>query len=309
VDLRWSWLVVLLAVAAGVALWLSLRNRREAAPTGLPVAHVARLRALPRFQQLARRELAWTVARLVAAAVVLIGSILLAARPTDAVTEDPAATPADLLLCLDITPGLHDADVTVLAQARRLVGSLDGERVGLYAFQGSTAELMPLTDDYGYARSRLHDAQTVIAGLDTGQSGFASAGDGLVSCAEHFDRPGDERGRAVVLLSANGPAASPIHTLVQAAEYAVEHDVVVYGVAPAIGGAARTDFATATELTGGRLLSLDGKDPLEQVRRLERDRLDPPAVPVRRDTPRGLTVVVLLGVAALLATGVRGLLR
>ncbi len=308
-DLRWGWLAVLLAVVAVVALWLSLRRRRETASDGLLVAHVARLRSLPRYQQLARRQLAWTLVRVVAAVVVLAGSVLLAARPTDAVTEDPEAIPGDLLLCLDITPPMQDAAARMLAQARRVVDGLEGERVGLYAFQDATVELMPLTDDHGYARSRLHTVQTVIAGLDDGASGPASAGDGLVSCTEHFDRPNEERGRAVVLLSVNGPAAAPIHTLVQGAEYAVERDVVVYGIAPAIGGAARTDFATAVELTGGRLLSLDSKAPLEQVRRLERDRLDPPATPVRRDTPRGLTVVVLIGLAALMLTGVRGLLR
>lgn len=308
-DLRQGWVAVLLALAVGGALWWSLRRAPdEDAPEGLLVAHVERLRALPRFQQLARQQLAWTVARVAAAGLVLLGALLLAGRPTEPVVEDERALPGDVLLCLDITPGLRPADVAVLAQARTLLEGLQGERVGLYGFQDVTAELMPLTDDYGFARDRLHQVQGVLARAEGGAAGAASAGDGLVSCTQHFDRPEHERGRSVVLLSNGAPAADPVHSLVEAGEYAAQQGVVVYGLAPA-AAPGREDLRTAAEVTGGRLLTLDGPGALGEALEFERDRLDPPPVPTRRDDPLAPTVLVLVGLAVLVATGLRGLVR
>lgn len=308
-DLRWGWLVVLLVAAVAGTLWWWLRRDDEDAPHGLPVAHVDRIRALPRYRALARQQLAWAVARLVATGLVLVGAILLAARPTTAVTEDPDAVPGDLVLCLDITPPQREADNAVLAQARTLLGGLLDERVGLYGFQDTTAELMPVTDDHAFAAERIHQVQTVLRSVEGGSAGAASAGDGLVSCVQHFDRPRSERGRAVVLLSTGQPAADPVHSLIEAGEYAARQGVVVYGLVPPGSGPGRADLRTAAELTGGRLLALDGPGALAQALQLERDRLDPPAVPVRRDDPQLPTVLVLVGLVALLATGVRGLLR
>lgn len=307
-DLRWSWLALLLAVAVPAIAWLSLRNRQEPEPEGLLVAHLDRLRTLPRYRALARQELVWTGVQLGAVVVVILGAVLLAARPTSAVTEDPPPRAGDLVLCLDVSAGRRADDVTLLAQARALTARLDDERVGLYGFQNTTGELMPLTDDHGFVSNRLHDAQKAFAGLGGGSGPGGSAGDGLVSCVQRFDRPAEERGRAVVLLTANGPAAGAIHSTLQAAEYAADNDVVVYAVPAGAGPAARTDLQTAAELTGGRVFDLAAK-PMDQVLDLERDRLDPRPTPVRRDTPTGALVVVFCGLAVLLLAGLRGLLR
>lgn len=307
VDLRWTWLAVLLAVTVPALVWLSVRRHRAPEAEGLLVAHAARLRTLPRYRELARARMLWTVAQLAAAGLVLLGGILLAARPTSAQTEDPPATPGDLVICLDLSPHLRPTGTAVLAQVRRQLGSLVDGRVALYGYQSTTAELMPMTDDHGFVRSRLADTITALSGLGGGAGGTGNTGDGLVSCARHFDRLDDERGRSVLLVSDGRAGRGSLHTPAEAGEYAAAHDVVVYAIAPARAGGAAGLKAVA-RMTGGRTLTLSPR-ATQQVLELERDRLDEPPAAVRRDAPVPATVLVFVGLAGLLATALRGTVR
>lgn len=309
-DLTHPWLALALMALVPVATWLLLRRpptEDEAQPDGLLVAHLARLRALPRYRALARQQVLWTWLALASTLVVVVGAIWLAGRPTAAVTEDEEARPGDLVLCLDITPGNRPAAVELLAQARRMLGTLDDQRVALYGFQDTTAELMPLTDDRGYARDLFHEAQTVLDGAG-GAASTANAGDGLVSCVQRFNAPAEERGRAIVLLSPNAPGQGAIHSLLDAAHHAEAHDVLVYALVPP-GAPGAVELRTAAQLTGGRALPLQGRRPLQQVRSLELERLDPPPGPVRKDAPVVPTVLVVAGLFGVVLTGARGVLR
>ena len=317
-DLRWTWLVVLLLVGVPVVVWLSTRRFRPPDADGILLAHVDRLRTLPRYRMLARRQVLWAALQVGAVLVVLLGAALLAGRPTTVGTQDPDARPGDILFCLDVSPTMNADNLDVLAQVRQVIDGLDGERIGLFVFSQTTADLMPLTDDYVYARQRLHDVQEAFRGLNdeylegtSAQGGApAKAGDGLVSCAQHFDRPEPERGRALVLASANPAAPDPVYTLLEAGEYAAESGVVVYGLAARSTGDGLAEFRESVRLSGGRVLGLGsrgGVGPVEQIRRIEQRRLDPPPVPVREDDPGNGSLIVLAGLGLVLLGGLREL--
>jgi len=317
-DLRWPWLVVLLLVCVPAVVWLSTRRFRPPAADGILLAHLDRLRTLPRYRLLARRQVFWAALQVAAVLVVLVGAALLAGRPTTTGTQDPEARPGDLLLCLDVSPSLHSDNLDVLAQVRQVVDDLDGERIGLYVFSQTTADLMPLTDDYAYARRRLHDVQQAfrelnekyLAGTSVEGGDPARVGDGLVSCAQHFDRPERERGRAILLASANDEAPAPLYTLSEAGAYAAENGVVVYGLASRATGEGLAEFRESVRPSGGRVLGLGsrgGVGPVEQIRQIERRRLDPPPVPVREDDPGKGALWVFAGLGLVLLAGLREL--
>lgn len=317
-DLRWTWLVVLLLVGVPVVVWLSTRRFRPPDADGILLAHVDRLRTLPRYRLLARRQVLWAAIQVGAVLVVLLGAALLAGRPTTVGTQDPEARPGDILFCLDVSPTMHEDNLDVLAQVRQVIDDLDGERIGLFVFSQTTADLMPLTDDYTYARERLHDVQQAFREVNEeyleGTSAMgghpARAGDGLVSCAQHFDRPERERGRALVLASANPEAPDPVYTLLEAGEYAEASGVVVYGLAARGAGDGLAEFRESVRFSGGRVLGLGsrgGVGPVEQIHRIERRRLDPPPVPVREDDPGKGSLLVLAGLGLVLLGGIREL--
>jgi Ca-activated chloride channel family protein len=314
VELRWWWLTLLLLLVAGGWAWYVVRTwREEQRPgDGLLIAKLARIRGLPRYRAVVRQQMVQSAARVVAVAVVILGAVFLERRPTGEETEQGAARPGDLLLCLEASPQMYEENIAVLGQARSLAGQLDGERIGLMLFSDAAVTVMPLTDDYGYAQQRLHQAQLAFRNLaaDTGaQTAGAKAGDGLVSCAQDFDRPTAERGRAVVLATGLPGAADPLYGVLEAGQVAADDDVVVYAVAPAYRSvSAAADLDQVATLTGGRLY--DGAEnattrALPRVLREERDRLVPPPTTVRDDRPLAGTVLVLLGLGLVLGAGVR----
>jgi hypothetical protein len=307
-DLRWPLLALLLLALLPAAYWLlGLVRPTDPPPTGLPVAYAQRLRTLPRFRELARQQLAWATFQLGAVGLVLVGTVWLAGRPQHTEIVDKPARPGDFMLCLDLTAPQRAADVSLLAQARTLVDRLGDARIGLQGYQATAADLLPLTDDHAGAGSVLHDTQTALGNLAAGGATSGATGDGLVSCAQAFDRPARDRGRAVVLLTADSTGSGSLHSLVEAAEYAEKHHVTVYAVPAGASASARADLQTAAELTGGRLVT--GPDALTQAWDLERSRLDPPPTPTRRDAPLVPTLLTLFGVAGLLVAGLRGLFR
>lgn len=307
-DLKWPLLSLLLIVLLPAAYWLLGWVRpTEPPPTGLPVAHANRLRTLPRFRELARQQLAWATFQLGAVGLVLLGTVWLVARPQSTDVLDKPARAGDFMVCLDLTASQRLADIEVLAQARTLASQLGDSRIGLQGYQATSADLLPLTDDRTGAARVFTDTQAALRGLAGGGAASGATGDGLVSCAQGFDRPARERGRAVVLLSADGAGTASLHSLVEAAEYAEKHDVTVYAIPAGATGSAQADLKTAAELTGGRLVM--GRDALIQAWDLEKARLDPPPTPTRRDGPLVPTLLTLFGVAGLLVAGLRGLFR
>lgn len=308
-DLKWPLLLLLLLVVLPVAYGLLMRFLPDPEPPeGLPIAHAARLRSLPRFRELARQQLVLTQVQLVSVVLVLVGSVWLAARPMHTEIVDKPARAGDLVLCVDLTPGARQGALEALAGARALVPALREEplRIGMQGFQASTGELLALTDDLALADASLKATQETLA--DAAQDGATqpATGDGLVTCARTFDAPKAERGRAIVLIG-SGTSTGSVLGVAEAAAVARDRDVTVYTVPVGASDAGRADLKAAAELTGGEMIT--GAEPLDAVWSREAVRLDPPPRPIRQDGPFVPTVIVLLGLGGLLLAGVRGLFR
>lgn len=96
------------------------------------------------------------------------------------------------MLCQDIAP-----DRLEMARlfARKLVSSLDGQRVGLVFFAGSAFLQMPLSDDYGFIQQSLQSASTDLL-TDQGTN-IAEA----VTIAEESLDQEETRGTVMVILT------------------------------------------------------------------------------------------------------------
>lgn len=308
-DLRWPLLLLALLVLLPLAYALLMRFLPDPeTPVGLPVAHAARLRALPRFRELARQQLLLTQVQLVSVGLVLVGAVWLAARPMHTEVVDEPARPGDLVVCADLTPSARPGTIAALGQVRALLPVLRTEpvRLGMQGFQASTAELLALTDDFAQAEAVLAETQQTLRSLGGQGSEGAATGDGLVTCAKAFDAPKAKRGRAVVLIG-SGSSAGSVLGLAEAAGIARDRGVTVYAVPVGASTSGLADLKAAARLTGGAVVA--GGNPVDAVWSKEAVRLDPPPMALRRDGPVVPTVVVLLGLGGLLLAGLRGLFR
>ncbi|WP_051218368.1 VWA domain-containing protein [Nocardioides insulae] len=316
-DLRWPlmWLL-LLAVPLAVLVGLALRPGRRHRDTTW-VAHSGVLRGLPRYAVLLRRRRFWAWWRAAAALLVVLAAVWLAARPSAVTAQPPTERSRDIMLCLDSSTSMTDENVEVLAAFRELVDQLEGERIGLTIFNGAAVPVFPLTDDYDFIRDQLDLAEQklsvedpdYVAGTILMYGGSSLVADGLVTCAQSFDRPETERGRAVVLASDNEQQGRTIFTMSEAGRYAADRDIVVYGIgSPALrrNPDLREDFEEAVAPSGGTLTLLgQGQTTgsiVDGIQRLERTRLQLPSRPVPHDQPAAPTALAVVGIG-LLATG------
>lgn len=308
-DLRWPLLLLALLVLLPLAYALLMRFLPDPeTPVGLPVAHAERLRALPRFRELARQQLLLTQVQLVAVGLVLVGAVWLAARPMHTEVVDEPARAGDLVVCADLTPAARAGTIAALGQLRNLLPVLRNEpiRLGLQGFQASTAELVALTDDFDQADAIVEQTQQTLGSLGAQGTAGAATADALVTCAKAFDAPKAKRGRAVVLVG-SGSSVGSVLSMAEAAGIAHDRGVTVYAVPVGASAAGLAELKAAARLTGGEVVT--GADPVDAIWSKEAVRLDPPPVALRRDGPFVPTVVVLLGLGGLLLAGLRGLFR
>ncbi len=329
-ELKWPWLAVALAAAVVVLLVLWLR-RPKGARDSLLVAHSERLRALPRFRRLARRQMVVTALRTVGALVLVAGAVLLAARPIRVEVIEPDRSARDIQLCLDVSPSMYEWNLQITDEFRELVKQLSGERIGLTMFNASAVTVFPLTDDYEYIEEQLGEAEDAFREQDyqffvgtlpltrigdqlvPKVTSASQIGDGLASCLQRFDRTANARGRAVVLASDNDPVGKPLFTLREAVGQALRDNVVVYGMGPPDLVEKPQDlagFEEAASATGGTLALLQEEtnvdDAVAGIEQLERARLDQAPKATELDDPENAFAIACAGLALLIGASLVG---
>jgi Ca-activated chloride channel family protein len=168
-DSVWLWALLAVPSLAVLQVAASRRRRRALAQIGDPDL-VSRLTAS--VGTVARR---WKAALLLAA----VGLLVLAlARPQfGSRVETVASVGQDIVVAVDLSQSMLAEDVAPsrLERARlsilQLMGSLDGDRIGLVAFAGDAFVQSPLTVDYsaaGMFLNAMHPELMPVQGTDLG---------------------------------------------------------------------------------------------------------------------------------------------
>lgn len=250
--------LVVIGVLVAIAWWAKLPDGKHA-QDALPVAHLGRLKALPRYQELQRRhirELAWTLAGLGLAVASLV---VMVARPVTMGPDPRERATRDIVLCLDVSGSMTELDATIIRDYADLADDLAGERIAFVAFDSAAITVFPLTDDADFIRSELarfaERLGTPIPGTQAGESGTSLIGDGLASCVDRFDLLDENRSRTVVFATDNELSGEPIFTLHHAVERAMKRDIMIFGVAPVEAPTNSVRKLTdEVERTGGKVL-------------------------------------------------------
>jgi Ca-activated chloride channel homolog len=216
-----GWLFGLLALPA-LALVEALLARRDA-------QRAARFVARPLWPRVVRRPAAgWRWARLVLLLLGTAGLVLALARPEwGVVREKVEREGVDVVLALDTSGSMATEDVSpsrffiARSALQALVGELEGDRIGLLAFEGEAYPLVPLT----------LDADAVGLFLETLEPGIvpapgSSLGVGLAKGIEMFvDK--ERRNKALVLVSDGEDLEGDVEDAIRKAK---EAGVVVHTV-------------------------------------------------------------------------------
>lgn len=285
-ELVFVWMPLVMAglVAAVLVVLVILRRRRARDDQNVvAAAHTDRMLRLPEYKKAYRRVLIQFGAMFVVVLFMLGAFSVVAARPITTDVADTDRVNRDIVLCLDVSGSMLEADGTVLERFQELVEQFRGERIALVVWDSSAAQIFPLNDDYPFVQEQLasvgdetgadigdlgdlaggdpDENVPLYAGTDLGD-GSSLIGDGLASCVLRFDNPDIDRSRTIILATDNELAGTPIVTLEEATSFAIEQDIRVYGIAPGgiFGGLASDELAEQLERTGGDLFSLFDAD-------------------------------------------------
>jgi Ca-activated chloride channel homolog len=317
VELKWPWLLIAVPVVTLALLaWWSRRPKRRTTPDALLMAHVSLLRGLPRYRQLRRRRtllLAWLT---VGALITVVGAGLLSARPQQTRVELTERS-RDVMLCLDASGSMDPFNERIVAEIQQLLDELVNARVGLTVFSGAAVTLVPLTDDLDYVQRELARAELAflrgglayVAGVELDRDKRASLlGDGIASCAQRFDRLGEDRARSIIVTSDNDPLGNQVYSVGEGAAYAAERGIVVHAIAsPATkSDGPAEEFQDAVIDASGSYATLDddgsADELVAQIERRDERRVQGPPRTVVSESPRRGTAITLLG-AGVLALG------
>jgi len=206
-------------------------------------------------------------------ALLWIGLVSASARPQWLGEEIEIPTSGrDLLLAVDISNSMNEADMTIEGRRARRVDMIKyvvsdfierrrGDRIGLILF-GSQAYLQaPLTFDVDTVKTLLMEAQLGFAGPST------AIGDALGLAVKRLrDRPESQR---VVILLTDGRNESGSVDPLQAAKLAADVGVRVYTIGVAsrrysrsVDGDGLQNIAT---MTGGHFYHAEDQDELRQI--------------------------------------------
>ncbi len=263
-QLAWPWVLPTTgAVVLVLMVWWGRRTRPRA-PAALPVAHTGTLHSLPRYRRLARRHRRLGLLLVAGSLLVVAGAALVVARPQTVETSPRESRARDLMVCLDASASMDDDNAVVVRELRGIVEQLRGDRVGMMIWSSAAVLVFPLTDDYDYVRGQLDRAERAFtghpdgfyAGVDLPDAGASLIGDGIVSCARRFDGTAATRTRVLLVASDNDPLGQPSYSLPEAAQFAAQRKVLVYGIGAASledpsRTAAREEFVAAASRTGG----------------------------------------------------------
>jgi Ca-activated chloride channel family protein len=326
VELIFWWLLpawaVIVAVVAVVLVRRVRRARRADTAKSLPIAHRDRLTALPGYARALRRYRRLLLALVAGAAVLLVASVALSARPASVDTVQPDLSSRDIVLCLDVSGSMVDYDERVIDVFGELAEQFTGERISLVVFNASAVTRFPLTSDYDYIARQFAELKAEFR-ADEGEyysgtlfgDGSSLVGDGLASCAVRFDAQGSDRSRSVILVTDNLLAGEPIFTLPEAGALAEQRDVRVYGINPGDSEAKdylaplAAQFRSVIEHTGGAYFAIDDASAVPRiVDAIEAEQAAAlPGQPedILADQPAPFAFLAFLGLAAVMFVGWR----
>ncbi len=315
--LRQPWII---PWAIGAALLIALvvfllRRRRDERPA-VHLANTDVLTGLPEYAHALWLHRLKTIGYAAVTGVVALLAITAAARPVSTTVVNPEKANRDVVLCLDVSGSMVDADAEIVATFRELAKGFKGERLSLIIFNSSAVPLFPLTDDYDFIEEQLADAQRVFEGARFDRRYYAGTmngkgssliGDGLATCVRSFDHTDKKRARSVILATDNYAIGKSIFTLPEGGQMAKQNDIQIYGINPAhrAGGAPATEMRTVVENSGGLYYPLGSSDAvsriLSAVQAREAGRIPGAPVTLIHDVPGEAIAWVSWGVLGLLA--------
>lgn len=226
----------------------------------------------------------------------------------------------DIILCLDVSGSMTKLDAEIVESYGNIVNSMQGERFGIMLFNSSSYTLLPITDDYDYAKDVIKEAASAFKGAQhydmkslkyiyEGTSegeGASIIGDGIASCVLGFPKIEEERSRIVILGTDNEVGGTQILTVPEAGELAKKYKVTVYPLDPYGYGKESKELEEIAQKTGGKYYKIKDmnttNDIVNEIEKKEKTVRETSPITTVNDHPQIPIIIMILSLLGLFIT-------
>ena len=218
----------------------------------------------------------------------------------------------DIILCLDVSGSMTKLDAEITKSYEDIINNMKGERFGIILFNSSSYTLLPLTDDYEYAKNIIKDTTNAFEGSkkydmksmkyihDGTREGEGSSiiGDGIASCILGFPKIEEERSRIIILGTDNEVAGDQIITVPEAGELAKKYKVTIYPLAPYQYNMNTKELEDIAKKTNGKYYNIKDttktKEIVNEIEKKEKTLRETTPVTTVNDHPQIPLIIIVI---------------
>lgn len=201
----------------------------------------------------------------------ILGASLLSSRLIETKTQSNKIYDRDIILCLDVSGSMTNLDEEIIKAYGNIIDNMKGERFGIVVFDNTPYKLLPLTNDYDYAKDVIEKSIKAFKGYEEYDfdasdyifegtregEGSSIIGDGLASCVLSFPKLDEDRSRIIILGTDNEVSGAQVITVPEAGELAKKYKIAVYPLNPFDYGKQAQELKDIATKTGGKYYSID----------------------------------------------------
>lgn len=253
-----TWLFIIPPIAILVLIIVAfyhyhIRSQERDLKKVAVIAHTHTIKMLPEYKRAVRRYRIMLVFAAISFLISIFSFTAVAARPVTSVARSNVSKNRDIILCLDTSGSMSSYQEKLLNLFGLVADNLHGERIGITIFDGVSANLIPLSDDYGAVIELTEELKNNFPHYSMAVAGDAvsAIGDGVMGCVNSFDKLESQRSKSVIIATDNIPGDETVD-INQAARYAKRYGVTFYGISINVGnGQNEALFQNAVSITNG----------------------------------------------------------
>lgn len=332
-DLRYPLIIVGILLLL-LPYFLFVRKKRRKYSSGSKIANTFFLKNTDYYKRRLRNYKIFRRLLLTLFVVAIFAATVLIARPYETIVTVEEKYNRDIILCMDTSASVDNLNLELVNSLSNMVDKLRGERFGISIFNSSSVTLVPLTEDYEYAKTilgnikksieyyesmdyssfdideYLYMIQYIQSGTIEGAAtrGSSLIGDGLASCTLGFpDIDSKERTRIIIFSTDNDLAGKPLLTTAQASAIAKKKGIKIFGISPELTSKQNlSEFKQAMNINGGKLYTYSSGTTdsiVQDIEQTTKTKLEERSEAKERDVPLIPYLILLLGVSGIAILG------
>lgn len=257
-------IAIIICVILSIAILTVNFKRKGKYTSGKKVANTKYIKESEYYKAKIRKHRIYSVLIGIISAMCICMTSILVARPITKQSKSDTKYNRDIIIGLDISLSENEVNLELVKKFRKIIPSIEGDRIGIVLFNTAPVVYCPLTEDYDYVDECLKTIQEQIEvviknngtipysydedGMKTRslwyggtiannkEKGSSLVGDGLAGTISSFPdlKDNKDRTRIIIFATDNDVSGTETITLEEACKYCKQYKINLYAYCPSV---------------------------------------------------------------------------